>query len=65
MFLLCILVVYRLHIKGIICKDFCIKSLDFSADAMNTKGKVNCAIKSCHCTFAVTKTSPIIMIDSA
>lgn len=30
---------------GIICKDFSMKSLDYSADMMNKKGRVNCSIK--------------------
>lgn len=64
-FYVCVLYI-RLFIdflnKGIICTDLYIKSLDYSADIINKKGRVNCTIKSCHCTCAVTKMSPSIVV---
>lgn len=46
--------------KGIICKDLYIESLDYSADMMDKKGRLNCAIskkKIVTVLFAVTKIS--------
>lgn len=53
--------VNRLFIDFLFVQIYISDHLIFSADMINKKGRVNCAIKSCHCTCAVTKRSPIAL----